>query len=80
MTWWGGGGVTVTVDNGSDRLRVSCAPNKASLLMTAKKLGDYNVRIDRLVPKVFQKVIFRGVDVELSGGFIRPLMGSRVCW
>ena len=59
---------------GYSRLMVSCPPDKATLLMTAKMMGDYNVRVERFVPCVFQKGIVYSVDVdlsdkELSGGF-----------
>ena len=54
--------------------KVSCGSGQTTLLMRAKKFGDYNIKVEWFVPRVFQKGNVHGVDVdlsddELSGGF-----------
>lgn len=48
----------MTIDNGSDRLRVSCVCDKASLLMIAKKLGDITSGLTGLCQRFFKKGLF----------------------
>ena len=60
--------VAVRVVRGSSygKPKVSCGSGQASLLMKDKKFGDYSIKGERFVPRVFQKGIVNGVDVDLS--------------